>query len=113
MVKFFEKKDKEQKVADLKRKWGAEDPLANELMERSSRGNIQRVKESGSFMSFLQRKYFQQFVEYAVRFQRGEVYKFYDFWKRPEDHIKEWENISIEEYKKKINDFSGKEIYVL
>ncbi len=100
-LKFFKKKDKDARDEELKRKWAMEDPRSNELTERRHRDMIELMKTSLDRLSLSERKYYQQFVDYEFKWRNGEVNTYGEYWKRPSDHVKEWD-LDLEAYKKRV-----------
>jgi len=112
-MKLFQKKQADQREEDLKAKWLANDLNGNEKRENTVRTLLDLTRIRWAFLKGNQLKYFSALQNYMMLWDRGEIESFSHYWKSSRDMAKEWEDLDVEEWKKKVNEHAGKEIYLL
>ena len=109
-------KRRDEKVSrqeELSRKWGYQDPIANETMEKNHRQNIQFYQDNMDRLSVEQRKYYAQFPEYEKKWQEGSVSKYHDYWMTPEQYDQIPETMELREIRFGENEFGHHEAFTV
>jgi len=57
------------------------------------------------------RKHFEDIGDFIDGYEAGVIRHWWDFYKTAADWVKEWDNLSVKEFREKVNKLEGKKVY--